>query len=265
MITVLGPGGFIGSHVVKRLEVLEMDYYAPGRNENIESKDLGDIVYCIGLTADFRHKPFETIEAHVCFLNKVLSQYKFNSLTYLSSTRVYINCKEEEVFEDTDIVVSINHPDELYTLSKLTGERLCLSSGRRAKIARLSNVYGSDYSSENFISDVARKIQTDKFVKFSTTPASAKDYISINSVVDLLISIAVQGKQDMYNIASGINLANDDIIGIFREHFKFDYEFDKNAKEIIFPKINIDRIKTEFGFSEDSTKNNLSQHIKTYG
>jgi len=33
--------------------------------------DPGHVIYCIGLTADFRQKPFETIEAHVSKLAEV--------------------------------------------------------------------------------------------------------------------------------------------------------------------------------------------------
>lgn len=265
MVTVLGGTGFVGSNIIRKLQSANIDYYAPGRNENIEGRNFGHIIYCIGLTADFRHKPFETVEAHVCLLNRILEKVNFTSLTYLSSTRVYISSKEKEVFENTPITISIDDPDELYTLTKLTGERLCMSSGRNVKIARISNVYGNNDSSENFIIDIIKKIKTDKFIKFFTTPTSSKDYISIDPLCDLLISIASKGREKIYNLASGENVSNAEIIEMLKEYFKFDYIFDNNAKEIVFPKINIDRIKDEFGFTTSKNKNNLSQLIKTYG
>ncbi len=264
MITVLGSGGFIGSSLVKKLKAKGIPYNAPAKGEEA-AQNLGHVVYCIGLTADFRRKPFETVEAHVCLLNKILEKAKFESLTYLSSTRVYISSKEKEVFENTPITISIDDPDELYTLTKLTGERLCLSSGHNAKVVRLSNVYGDDYSSENFIIDIIKRIKTEKFIRFFTTPASAKDYISIDPLCDLLISIAVKGKEKIYNVASGENVSNADIIGILKEHYKFGYDFDDNAREIVFPLINIDRIKNEFGFISKTNKKNISELIKKHG
>jgi nucleoside-diphosphate-sugar epimerase len=264
VITVLGSSGFVGSHLVEKLKKTGMDFYNPGRDENIKNRNLGDIIYCIGMTADFRKKPFETAEAHVCLLNDILKNGKFNSLTYLSSTRVYIRSKEKEVFEDSPINISITDPDELYTLTKLTGERLCLSSGCNIRIARLSNVYGKDYLSENFINDIIKKIIERGDVKFFTTSTSAKDYISIESVTDLLIALAKKGNNEIYNIASGENISNAEIIEMLKIYFDFKYSFDEQAKEIIFPRINIDKIKNQFNYSPSDNKEYLFQLIKTY-
>jgi nucleoside-diphosphate-sugar epimerase len=264
MITVLGGSGFIGSNLIAKLKLAGIPFYAPAKDEQLNGRSLGHIIYCIGLTADFRHKPFATVDAHVCVLNKILEKENFESLTYLSSTRVYVNSNESEVFENTPITVSINDADELYTLTKLTGERLCLSSGKNTKIVRLSNVYGFGDMSENFITGIIKSIRADGFLRFFTTPASAKDYISIDPLCDLLIMIATKGTQSVYNLASGENISNEDIIEMLKQHYSFEYEFDKDAKEIIFPKINIDRIKNEFNFSTSDNKKNLSRLIKMY-
>lgn len=262
MITVLGATGFIGSSLVNRLMQSNTSYSAPPRNAELAGKDLGNIIYCIGLTADFRQKPFETIEAHVCLLNKILSTCQFESLTYLSSARVYINCKQAEVNENDQISIQINDPSELYTLSKLTGERLCLSSGKKTKIVRLSNVYGLNDASENFLSDIIRKIESDKFVNFQTTARSSKDYIDIDSATNLLIGIAQAETEGIFNLASGINTSNQDIIDILKDHYEFDYEFDPGAREIIFPLVNINRIKQEFLYKPGNIAVNLSKQIK---
>jgi len=264
MITVLGGKGFIGSNIVHKLKETGELFYAPGRGEDIFKKDLGDIIYSIGLTADFRNKPFETVEAHVCFLKEILQKANFSSLTYLSSTRVYINSNETEVFEDSPISISITDPDELYTLTKLTGERLCLSSGRTTKIARLSNVYGKNAGSEDFLISVIKRINESGSVKFFTTPESSKDYISIDNLCDLLVSIAGKGKTGIYNLASGENISNTEIIEMLGQYYSFKYEFDENARKIIFPRINIDKIKKEFGFSVSNPKTGISEFIKTF-
>ena len=91
MITVLGSKGFVGSQTIKDLIKRKIDFFAPARNEKIFDKNLGDIIYCIGLTSDFRNKPHETIIAHVTFLNDLIQNNVFNSITYLSSTRMYIH------------------------------------------------------------------------------------------------------------------------------------------------------------------------------
>ena len=99
LITVLGATGFIGRNLVKKLNEDGKTIYIPGRNEIIKDKFLGDIIYTIGLTADFREHPYDTIIAHVCKLIEIMQNNTFKSLTYLSSTRVY-NGKNGEVFEE---------------------------------------------------------------------------------------------------------------------------------------------------------------------
>src|SRR5919197_813364 len=65
-VTVLGASGFIGGHLAKHFRALGYECLTPGRNEpSLYETDLGDVIYAIGLTADFRQRPLDTIEAHV--------------------------------------------------------------------------------------------------------------------------------------------------------------------------------------------------------
>ena len=245
MITILGAKGFIGSNIARVLDNIGIEFYAPEKFENISNIDLGDIIYCIGLTSDFRQKPFETVEAHICYLSKILKEVDFDSLTYLSSTRLYINCDEKQVNESSRISISIDDSDELYTLTKLTGERICLSSGRNVKIARLSNVFGIDYNSSNFLFDLLDKVKNNSKVELFTTLNSTKDYISIDSVTSILLDIATSYCSGIYNIANGKNLSNEELLLIIKQFYDFEYSINPNAKEVVHPIINIDKIKKE--------------------
>lgn len=248
MITVLGARGFIGSHIVKLLQRDNLPCYVPARNEALKDIDLGDIIYCIGLTADFRSKPFETVEAHVCKLNGILSQCRFSSLTYLSSTRVYINSGSGLAAETDKIMVDPMDPEDLYTLTKLTGERLCLSSGKNTKIARLSNVLGKADSPTNFLFQIINDIRQKGEVELQQTLSSAKDYIFIDDAADLLINIALHGKEKIYNVASGTNTTNEEIIENLQKYFSFNMAVNTNAREVIFPEILNNKICSEFQY-----------------
>lgn len=249
MITVLGASGFIGSNIVKKLVSDNIPFYAPSKTDNLTNRDLGDVIYCIGLTADFRTKPFETVTAHVCKLNEVLSQCEFSSLTYLSSTRVYINSTSGFAAETDPLMVHPMNPDDLYTLTKLTGERLCLSSGKNTKIARLSNVCGKADSPTNFLFQLIDDIQKTGKVELHQTLTSAKDYILMNDVVELLINIALKGKEKIYNLASGVNTTNAEIIENLHKYFTFSSAISAMAKEVVFPVILNNKIRTEFNYN----------------
>src|SRR5437764_55398 len=130
MITVLGASGFIGSHLVKRLGELEIECFAPRRDEKLSTKNLGDIIYCIGLTADFRSRPFDTVNAHVCKLLEVLRDSTFDSLLYVSSTRLY-GTHLQTAREEDSLQFAPLDPTDIFSLSKAMGESLSFASGKK--------------------------------------------------------------------------------------------------------------------------------------
>jgi nucleoside-diphosphate-sugar epimerase len=246
--TILGSGGYVGSHLVKKLQERNIDYICPKRDEILTRQNYGHIIYCIGLTADFRTRPFDTIEAHVCKLKNILKDCEFESLVYLSSTRVYKN-RHDFGNEDDPLVVNPNDCDDLYNISKLMGESLCNVSPKKTYILRLSNVYGNDVNSSNFLSGVIRDALNKKKINLTVSLDSEKDYVSIHDVTDLIISITEKGRHPVYNIASGRNISNLEIMNKIKELTSCEVIVAPDAKKIVFPKINITKIYEEFSFS----------------
>jgi nucleoside-diphosphate-sugar epimerase len=202
-VTVLGGSGYIGKHLADYLQQLGHACWVPKRDDpSIFQRSLGTVFYCIGLTADFRSRPFDTVDAHVGVLSKVLEHGRFDQLIYLSSTRVYLGASD--TYEDQTLAINIQDPDDLYKLSKLMGESLVLQSGRPCKVVRLSNVVGGErVSSDNFVGSLWRDARSGNIL-LRTDPLSAKDYVHIDDVVELLVLVAYQGKQRVYNLASGV-------------------------------------------------------------
>ena len=123
--TILGATGFIGSRLANYLEK-KGDRVTRSKFENaIAATDLGHVIYCIGLTADFRSRPFDTMDAHVNRLGEFLKNTHVQSFLYLSSTRIYGSASIAD--ETTKISVDPSSPGDLYNISKVAGEALCLS------------------------------------------------------------------------------------------------------------------------------------------
>lgn len=263
MITVLGASGFIGSHLVERLRELNLNCYCPDRNEDLSSKNLGKVIYCIGLTADFRSRPFDTVTAHVCKLVEILQECRFDSLLYLSSTRLYKSIQGTAKEED-EIRVNPLDDNELYNISKAMGESLTLACGKKARIARISNVYGNDFSSNNFLSAVIKEALHTKKVMLRTSFESAKDYISVDDVVDILIRIATQGRHRVYNLASGTNVSNLELMKRIGDITGCQFTVAPNAETMTFPKISIQRIKEEFNFVPPNVLNDIAKLVEVY-
>lgn len=255
--TVLGAGGFIGRHLLMALEERGYECWAPQRGDpEIFTRPLGDVYYCIGVTADFRERPLDTVEAHICILRKVLECAEFNSLVYLSSTRVYKGCPTAK--EEQSLTINPSESDSLYNLSKLTGESLAITSGRACKIARLSNVFGVGMGANNFLGAVVREAMSSGKVELETSLSSEKDYIWVGDVVDALISLASKGKDVIYNIASGENVSNRDIVTILAGK-GVEVTVAEHAPVVTFPSISVKRLLSDLEVKPEPALQKISE------
>ncbi len=263
MITVLGSSGFVGSHLVERLRGLDVAHFAPGRGDDLPRENLGDVIYCIGLTADFRTKPFETVEAHVCKLLRILQECEFDSLLYLSSMRLY-EAHVGEAREEDPIQVAPLNPIDLMNISKAMGESLLFACGTKTRVARLSSVYGSDFASPGFLSAVLKEAISTNQVTLQTSLEAERDYVSIDDVVDALIKIATEGRHRVYNVASGVNVSNRELTQRISELTGCRVEVAPVPSQTTYPRINIDRMREEFGFAPASILDDTEQLVELY-
>jgi nucleoside-diphosphate-sugar epimerase len=267
--TIIGSKGFIGRHLIEYLQNHREEYFAPDRGDSsVYSHSLGNVIYCAGVTSDFRERPFDTVRAHISYLNELLEKGQFNSFLYLSSTRVYFHQSEYSTGEEeSTIPVVPHHPEELFNLSKLTGESLCLTVNRpNVRVARISNVCGNDFQSNNFLYSIIKDALLVRKITLRSTLDSAKDYISIDDVVRLLIQISRNGMSKVYNVASGFNISNRDWMEKISTVTGCSIEVVPNANTISFPLIDINRITKEFGYIPsnciDMTEDLVNQFLK---
>lgn len=250
--TVLGGAGYIGSHLVDHLRLKGHRVSVPRKGEDIaKGQSLGHIFYCAGLTADFRTRPYDTVRAHVSLLSEILENYRFDSLLYLSSTRVYQGLASTS--EASSCVVQPQTHSDLYNLSKLMGESLCHASAReRVRVARLSNVIGRQgLASADYFPMLCREAASGKVV-LQSTPDSQKDYIHIDDAARLLTLIALGGRRSVYNVASGLNITNDTLIEKIATLYPHHIDVTFGDKKFFFPRIDTSEIAREFDFEAAS-------------
>jgi nucleoside-diphosphate-sugar epimerase len=259
--SVLGASGFVGSALVSHLAGKGRRVRAFCRQDPLDYRQpLGHVIFAIGLTADFRTRPFDTIDAHVAQINRLLREADFNSLTYLSSTRVYQG--NVSTSEDCPILVSPTNAAELYNLSKLAGESICLACGRpNVRVARLSNIVGLGAAQDAFIDQLLREGLSRGAIALRSHPDSAKDYIPLEDVLHLLELISIGGRETTYNVASGEQTSHRDVLEIIARETGWRVDLDFAAPRIDFPPIDMSRARREFGFVSPSFQAYFPRHV----
>jgi nucleoside-diphosphate-sugar epimerase len=245
--TIFGASGFIGRHLAAHLVERGHEVVSLGRDAlPAAGAALGHAIYCVGLTANFRTNLTAAAQAHVGVLADTIDAYRFESFLYLSSTRVYSGSASTR--EDTSLLVQPT-ADQIYNLSKLTGEALCLAQSKGFRVARLSNVVGPGDAPVNFLPSLLEEVRSTGKLVLRTSPRSTKDYVDIDDACATIERIALRGKLRLYNVASGVNTSNQTIQGLIERRFGCNVVFSSGAPDVIFPPIDISRIREEFAFT----------------
>lgn len=248
--TILGATGFIGSHLANYL-VEKGDIVTRLKfDDAVAATDLGHVIYCIGLTADFRSRPFDAMDAHVNRVGEFLRNTHVQSFLYLSSTRVYGGASTTR--ETAKISVDPSSPSDLYNISKLAGEALCLSHDDPAiRVARLSNVFGDGaggaaMAPDNFLASIIQSAVANGHIPLMTALDSCKDYIAVDDAVRALRVISLRGGERLYNVAAGSNTGNDEITREIGRNTGCSVSVVAGAPTSAFPVIDTTRLRAEF-------------------
>lgn len=260
--TIIGASGFIGASLAAWLESQDQVVHAVTRASLpallAGRRPAGHVINCVGVTGDFRGRLLETAEAHVGLVARCLAELQFDSFLLLSSTRVYSRASATK--EDSTLAAVPADPSDLYNVTKLAGEALCLSDSRSAvRVARLSNVYGLGMPAETFLGQVLREGQETGCVTFRQSPSSGKDYVSLATVVRLLPAITVAGVHRLYNVAAGGNTSHAEVAHALRDIAGWRTRFALDAPTVRQPAIDVTRLDAEF----KPTASNLVADIPT--
>jgi nucleoside-diphosphate-sugar epimerase len=246
VITVLGAGGFIGSHLVAHLRRRGVPVQAFGRDASPAGRDLGHVIDCVGVTGDFRERPLAAVLAHVGRLPALFDAASFDSFLYLSSTRLYRH-RPGPAREEDPVVLDPADPDDLYNVSKAAGEALVLSLGAKGRVARLANVYGVGQR-DTFLAALLEEAKASGILRLRTALDSERDYVSIEETVDLLVKIALGGRRRLYNVASGVQVSHARLAQALTAATGWPVEVQADAPTVRSPPIDVSRIRDEFGF-----------------
>jgi nucleoside-diphosphate-sugar epimerase len=244
--TVLGSRGYIGSCLTGHLRSL------PGATvhtdaEGLPAGSLGHVFFCVGVTTDFWTRLHDTMRAHVGEMMNVLDICEFDSVTYLSSTRVYERGVTGE--EDTTLQIQPAELADYYKISKIAGEAVCLAHHNPAvRVVRLSNVIGFEQPPLTFVPSIINDACRSGRIVLNTALDSAKDYITLEDTVSALVLIALGGKERIYNLCSGQQTSHQQIVERIASQMPCEWTVRAGAQRAVFPATTPARLRKEFGF-----------------
>ena len=262
--TVIGASGFIGAALTAHLQASGESVYLPQRGApEIFSRPLGHVIYAAGVTADFRTRPFDTLRANTGLLAELLERGDFDSLLYLSSARIYRHAESGR--EDVAVALKPADPEDLYDLTKLTAEALCNACGRSGvRVARLTNVVGSDFGSKNFLYALIRSACDRGEIVLRSSLQSVKDYVLLDDVLEQLPRIASAGREACYNLGSGCNITHAEILNILVACTGARWRVEEGAPTVSSTRVDIDRLRAEFGYHPRPVLEHLPELIAAY-
>jgi nucleoside-diphosphate-sugar epimerase len=250
--TILGASGFLGGQLASRLSAKGHEVLRPSRGElkSLRGHDLGHVFYCLG-TDNTKADSYGAFKSHVGHLAEILRFCSFSSVTYLSSTRIYLGARYS--CEDSDLPILRDDENAIFNVMKVAAEQLCLAEkDPTVRAVRLSTVIGFAPKGISLIPALIKDALSEGKMRLTISPQSSRDYIAIDDVLDLLPRIALEGKWRCYNLASGLNISLGKIVGVIERELSSVGEWRPNAPTVVYPIIDIDRIRTEFSFTPRS-------------
>ncbi len=241
MITILGSRGFVGRHLLAHLRRAGADVAAPERGAALPRRP-GTVIDCTGVTGDFRTRPFDTVQAHVSALGELLRRDDLDGYVYLSSARVYR--RSADTRESALLQVDPGSPDDLYDLSKLTGECFALRVCPEARVVRLSNVVGHNPEAGTFLPMIVRDAVSGR-IRLAQGLDSAKDYVHIDDVVRALLRVGPRGQARTYNVASGRSITHRALVERLQQLTACHVEVAADAPIVVQPPIDVTRARRD--------------------
>ncbi len=264
-ILVTGHRGFIGTHLVQKLQSEFTIITGSKKNEpmlNVLEKsqllDLGGVNTVIHLAAKTSipksiSNPYDTYFTNIVGTLNILDyavEKKINNIIYIS-TYVYGDPKYIPINEDHPL-----SPHSPYNKSKLISEELCkfYTEDHKLNVVTLRPfyIYGPSNNS-SFVSSSIRKVINNQKVVLSKKN-TRRDFLFIDDFTNLVHKILINFPKgyEVYNVGYGKSYSLEDILRVIGSitNKKIDIQYDSSIRpnDVVESVANINKVKRKFGW-----------------
>lgn len=240
---LIGGGGFIGSHLIKKLLISGRSITVLDKRTTLDQDKIPSVTYIIGdfSDADLLSKlvPEHEEIIHLAYATQPNTSFD-DPLIDLSQNlppavqlfdivsrygaKLLLISSGGTVYGDTDsTLISEDHPTRPispYGVTKLTMEKYAYLYSATKKLqflcVRPSNPYGAGqipFAGQGFISTAMAMGLRGEVVTIFGNEGTVRDYLYIDDMVDGMITVLEKGKtNETYNIGSGIGRSNLQVI-----------------------------------------------------
>lgn len=262
--TVIGGQGFIGSNIVSLLEKHGHEVWVPEKSsQDVFNKPLGIVIYAAG-HGDCKNNPLKVFHSNLGYLVDVIEKGSFDKFIYISSTRVYMNQESSE--ENSDVTVCHDDSRALFNLTKLTAEKLVLSTLDNAIVVRPSNVYGLTLNSPLFLPSIVRDAVNNGLVNMYVPPEYAKDYVSVDDAAEVIYQLSKCSDcfGETINIASGENVTALSIANALQKNTACKINWHSSTANENFPESDITQLKQMLNYNPRNVLKDIGAMIVEY-
>ena len=224
-ILVTGSSGFIGQHLVHRLQKIGFDLIEWDKDiKQIQTfnTSVDSVIHLAGIT-QFNNQSniLKGYEINVGGTLAVLNycRQKGASCIFASTSAVYGDYKSLRVVKESDTINPISH----YGISKSLAEMACKNFvedyDMSCQILRLFNVYGQGQKKPFLIPDIIDSMTNEEKL-IIRTPNVVRDFIHVSDVVDVFIRCLQTNLEQLQllNVGTGFGTQISEIVAIIKSY-----------------------------------------------
>ena len=234
-VAVSGSGGFVGSHLVCRLnelgaKVIEIDHRKGLDIQNFEQiNTIGTFDILIHLAAktfvpESYENPREFYFTNVVGTLNALELCRLRKARMIYASSYIYGVPQYLPIDESHPVAGFNP----YSGSKIASEQLCEryhhDHGLNINILRIFNIYGPGQNSKFLIPSIIEQAQRGKIILKDATPK--RDFVYIDDAVEAYIKSIQHDSNslDIFNIGSGKSFSVKEIVAEVLQHFTEDIQ-----------------------------------------
>jgi nucleoside-diphosphate-sugar epimerase len=190
----------------------------------------------------------EIIEANINYLVKIIKFCKLNKIKKI----IFFSA------------ISIYTKDDLYSTSKLLGEKILKESGLKVLVIRLPMILTMD-KKNGILNRIIQKLENNEDVVLYNANKKFNNFISVDDIFNFINKYTFKKKYEVVNLATDNKFKLVKIVNILKKRTNSKSKIIINNEKVDIEKLSIKKAKIKYNYKPLSTKKILTNWKKIRG